>query len=239
MRKALICLSTLVALFIGGALIYQTLLWEPEQNMDIELSEAVPQELPGWEIEDHELAESEEMQDRVEDILNFSKALFRSYSKDDTEIAVYIAYWEPRKMPVRMVQAHTPDICWVRNGWEVADSEYSVALSADGIPLKPAEFRVMTRDPAPLQYVYYWHTVGDRIYVNRTIGSWDRWDPIKSLFKFGLKQRREQFFIRLSSNRPFSEIWNDPDFQIILKDLADLAIKENAVPEETMTVAQS
>ncbi len=225
MRKALIVLSFAIALFLGGALLYQTFIWAPEQTLDIDLTKAVPSELPGWEVEDHELADSEEMQDRVEDILNFSEALFRSYTKGKTTISVYIAYWEPRKMPVRQVQAHTPDICWVRNGWQVADSEYSVALNAGELPLKPAEFRVMTKDPV-LQYVYYWHTVGDNIYVNRTIGSWDKWDPIKSLFKFGLNQKREQFFIRLSSNRPFNEIWNDPDFQLILSDLAALTLEE-------------
>ncbi|MGE9293099.1 MAG: exosortase C-terminal domain/associated protein EpsI [Puniceicoccales bacterium] len=237
MRKALIIICAVVALFLGGALLYQQVIWAPAQTEDVDLSTAVPSELPGWTIEDHELADSEEMQDRVEEILQFTQALFRSYRKGDTEIAVYIAYWEPRTMPVRMVQAHTPDICWVRNGWEVEDSEFSVQLDAEGMPLKPAEFRIMTKDPA-LQYVYYWHTVGDRIYVNRIVGTWDRWDPIKSLFKFGLNQRREQFFIRLSSNHPFEEIWDNPDFQLILKDLAKLAIKEDAIPEAP-TVAQS
>lgn len=230
MRKALIVLSAAVILFLGGALLYQQLIWNPGQTLEVDLTKAVPEELPGWKVEDLELADSEEMRDRVEDILNFSQALFRTYTQGDLTVAVYIAYWEPRKMPVRQVQAHTPDICWVRNGWQVAGSEYDVLLNAGTIPLKPAEFRIMTKDPV-LQYVYYWHTVGDHIYVNRSIGSWDKWDPIKSLFKFGLNQKREQFFIRLSCNRPFNEVWDNPDFQIILKDLAKLAIEEDAVQE--------
>mgnify|MGYP002622645320 CR=1 FL=1 len=230
MRKAFVFLSLIVALFLGIALAYQIFLWEPEQRKTVALTEAIPAEMPGWKVQDVPLADSEEMEARVEGILNFSEALFRTYTKPGTELAVYVAYWEPRKMPVRLVQAHTPDICWVRAGWEVEDSRYSVPLSAMGVPLKPAEYRVMTKDPA-LQYVYYWHVVGDEIYINRSIGVWDRWDPIKSLFRFGLNQQQEQFFVRVSSNRPVDEIWDDPDVQKIMRDLAELAL---AKPEAAL-----
>lgn len=223
MRKALVIFALTVALFLGTALAYQLLLWEPEQRKTAPLAEALPAELPGWTTQDLRLADSEEMEARVEGILNFSEAIFRTYSKAGIDLAVYVAYWEPRKMPVRLVQAHTPDICWVRAGWEVEDSRYSVPLTAMGVPLKPAEYRVMTKDPA-LQYVYYWHVVGDEIYINRSIGVWDRWDPIKSLFRFGLNQQQEQFFIRVSSNRPLDEIWQDPDVQSVMHNLAELAL---------------
>src|SRR5690606_8770484 len=130
----------------------------------------------------------EEMQNRVEEILNYTEALFREYSRGDTEFSVYIGYWEPRRMPVRLVQAHTPDICWVRNGWTVAGMEESVRLNCQGQPLRPTESRVMTKGAHTI-YVYYWHVVGDNIYVNRIVGTWDRLDPIKSLFRFGLHQQ--------------------------------------------------
>ncbi|WOO42345.1 exosortase C-terminal domain/associated protein EpsI [Rubellicoccus peritrichatus] len=223
MRKFLILFGFICFGFLAFALAYQMFIWQPERRETVELAKAVPAAYDGWEIADHPLAESEEMQDRVSDILNFTDAIFRSYKQGDTDISVYIAYWEPRKMPVRLVQAHTPDICWVRNGWTVTDSEYSVSLECNGVPLMPAEFRVMTKDPA-LQYVYYWHVIGNEIYVNRIVGTWDRLDPLKSLFRLGLNQQREQFFIRVASNKPFDEIWDLPIMQDIMTDLADLTL---------------
>jgi len=232
MRKFLVIIGFLCIAFLGAALAYQQMLWSPEQQKNVVLAEAIPASFEGWQVKDLELAESEEMQDRVESILQFTDAIFRTYERDGTEISVYIAYWAPRTMPVRMVQAHTPDICWVRNGWQVADSAYSVELECAGTELKPAEFRVMTKDPA-LQYVYYWHVIGNEIYVNRIVGTWDRWDPVKSLFRLGLNQQREQFFVRVGSNRPFSEIWGTPIMDEIMGDLAELALDDEAEPVES------
>lgn len=232
MRKILITIGFICITFLGTLLAYQQIFWKPERTLQIDLRDAIPSEFDDWSVADLELAESEEMQDRVEDILQFTDAVFRTYTQGDTQISVYIAYWEPRTMPVRMVQAHTPDICWVRNGWEVDGSEYAVALECQGQALKPAEFRIMTKDPA-LQYVYYWHVIGDEIYVNRIVGTWDRWDPIKSLFRVGFNQQREQFFIRVACNRPFDQVWGTPVMDAIMSDLAELALVSEA--ENTQT----
>lgn len=232
MRKFLIIIGFICFGFLASALAYQAFIWKPERKELVELAKAVPAEFDGWEISDHPLADSEEMQDRVSDILNFTDAIFRTYKQGSTEISVYVAYWEPRKMPVRLVQAHTPDICWVRNGWAVEDSEYSVNLECNAGSLMPAEFRVMTKDPA-LQYVYYWHVIGNEIYVNRIVGTWDRLDPLKSLFRLGLNQQREQFFVRVASNKPFDEIWDLPIMQEIMADLAELTLMAQAEEPDT------
>lgn len=234
MRKTILILVCVVLAGVIGVNAYNHFFFQPEQTLEGSLNDKIPSELPGWEIRDLPLAESEEMQNRVEGILNYTEALFREYRRGDTEFSVYIGYWEPRRMPIRLVQAHTPDICWVRNGWEVEDMEESVRLTCQGMPLMPTESRVMGRDAFTI-YVYYWHVVGEDIYVNRIIGTWDRLDPIKSLFRFGLHQQQEQFFIRISSNRPLSEIWDDPDIQTIVAGLADLAIGTTEMPDPLET----
>lgn len=234
MRKIILITVCVVLAGVIGANTYNHFFFHPEQTLEGNLNDKIPSELPGWEIRDLPLAESEEMQNRVEGILNYSEALFREYRRGDTEFSVYIGYWEPRRMPIRLVQAHTPDICWVRNGWEVKDMEESLQLTCQGMPLMPTESRIMGRDAFTI-HVYYWHVVGEDIYVNRIIGTWDRLDPIKSLFRFGLHQQQEQFFIRISSNRPLAEIWNDPDIQTIVAGLADLAIKTTEMPDPLET----
>ncbi|MGE9294955.1 MAG: exosortase-associated EpsI family protein [Puniceicoccales bacterium] len=193
--------------------------------MDCGLEDKILAENECWEVEDQPLAATEGMQEHVEGILNFSEFTYRTYRRGDTEISVYVAYWEPRKMPVRQVQSHTPDICWVRNGWNMLDKEYSVEYEVDGQPLFPAEIRSLDNSTGHTEYVAYWHVLGDQIYVNRTKpGQWDRWDPFKTLMKFGLHQQKEQFFVRINSNRPINEIWGLPIMQEIMRDLAELTL---------------
>lgn len=223
MRKLLVVVTALVVLSVFGALAYTTFFYHPVERFQDTLEETLISELPGWEVKDLDLAESEEMQERVAQILNYTQAIFRSYRQGDTEVGVYVGYWAPKMMPVRQVQAHTPDICWVRNGWEVADSQFAATFQAQGDTLRPAEVRQMEKQGHTM-YVAYWHIIGDRTYVNRIIGTWDRLDPIKSFFRFGLHQQEEQFFIRVSSNRPLSQIWNDPGFQAIIEPLKEMAL---------------
>ena len=227
MRKFLISLGAIVAFTIAAAFIYQTQVYNPPKRKNKALEDYVHTDVPGWTSKEQQIASSEEMLNTVKGTLNYDDVFYRSYRRGNNEITLYIAYWEPQKMPVRLVQAHTPDICWVRSGWNVADSEYAVNLTANNQSLKPAEFRIMEKDMAQ-QYVYYWHVVGDTVYTSRTIGVWSRWDPIKSFFRFGFNQQQEQFFIRLASNQAFEGIFEDPGFQAILNDLAKMTLQESS-----------
>ena len=96
--------------------------------------------------------------------------------------------------------------------------------------MKLAEYRRMfvTQNPTRDRHVYYWHVVGETIYTTQAVGEWDRWDPVKSLFRFGLNQQTEQFFIRVSSNRPFDQIWGDPGIQEIMGALSDLTLQRSS-----------
>ena len=80
--------------------------------------------------------------------------------------------------------------------------------------------------------VIFWHLVGDGLYVFEAEGfEYDLWSKIErglmvftDLPKYGLNQRQEQFFIRVASTTPFSELWHDEEFQAIIKTLYPLGI---------------
>lgn len=227
MKIALLSIGALVCALLVGVIIRQEYFFEPPRTLQDPLVEIISADIPGWESEDLELASSMEMQERTEEILNFEEAVYRVYKKGGREIGVYVAYWKPKQMPIRQVQSHTPDICWVRNGWQMEDRADAIPFKAGEVDLFPAEYRTFTWNGAgQLTYVYYWHTVGDTIYVNRTeAGEFDRLDPIKTIFKFGLDQMQEQFFVRISSNRPFDNIFqSDPGMAQLLEELSDLTL---------------
>ncbi|MGE9292390.1 MAG: exosortase-associated EpsI family protein [Puniceicoccales bacterium] len=227
MKKALLFFGALVCAALVGILVRQEYFYHPEITLTEPLADLISDDLPGWDCEELELASSPEMRERTEDILNFEEAIYRRYTQGDRQISVYVAYWKPKQMPVRLVEAHTPDICWVRNGWQRMDAEEGVDLQAGQEELFPAEYRTYTHPKAgsDLTYVYYWHTVGESIYVNRVVGEWDRLDPIKTIFKYGLNQMQEQFFVRISSNMPFGDVFEaDPGMHMLIQELADLTL---------------
>jgi hypothetical protein len=63
-------------------------------------------------MEDVPLAQTEELVNTVEGRLRFDDVISRLYTSGSNQVGVYIAYWEPGKVPVRMVGVHTPDTCW-------------------------------------------------------------------------------------------------------------------------------
>ncbi|GHC04705.1 exosortase-associated EpsI family protein [Cerasicoccus arenae] len=232
MRKIFLIFGAIIATGSFIALAYTAFFYTPPKTMSGELQQRLLSQYDGWEIEDQPLAETEAMEETVEGILNFSQAVYRTYVRGKTQIGVYVAYWEPKMMPVRLVQSHTPDVCWVRSGWTMieGESEYSVPCRLGEQPLYPAEIRTLEKN-SHTQYVAYWHVLGDEIYVNRSrAGQWDRWDPIKTLFTYGLHQQREQFFVRINSNQPIDEIWDLPIMQEILTDLAELTLTPPQAP---------
>ncbi len=55
-------------------------------------------------------------------------------------------------------------------------------------------------------------------------------DPLRwwrETVHYALKGSADQYFIRLTSDRPFEEIWQDPGFQEVLTSLAKLGLAED------------
>ncbi len=174
---------------------------------------AVEREVPGWSHQDIPIADTPEMQKRVFELLNFDDGEFAVYSDGRRAVSMYVAYWRPGKMTPRLVAGHTPDVCWVGAGWKIQRAVVNNALSHGAQPIFAAEERDMHR-AATQETVLYWHVAADRVlagYDPAAIGS-----AFCELWAFGLRQRPEQFFVRISSRGPVKDWWEAEPIQVFL-----------------------
>lgn len=173
----------------------------PEPTFHGTLKELLPPPPPGWTMKEKPIADTPEMQKAVGELLNYDDGIFVDYSDGVNRLSVYIAYWKPGKMSHRLVAGHTPDVCWVGNGWKKEQSETVTGLTANGKELPPAEGRLFSAQ-GHKEYVWFWHIVGKeaKSYVTGQEPPW--YATLGDLIGKGLNQREEQFFIRLSSGVP-------------------------------------
>ena len=115
----------------------------PESSLEQPLAEAIPERLEGWQVNDMDLGPTESVTQRSYDLLKLDDFVHRQYVRGDKSFSVYAAYWKPGKMPVRLVNQHTPDRCWTEVGWVCTNREWNVMRSVDGKRLQRA--RVATR----------------------------------------------------------------------------------------------
>jgi hypothetical protein len=167
------------------------------------VSDLLPRQLPGWNRLERPIADTPEMKAAVNELLNFNDAVYIEYTQGPARVSVYLAYWEPGRMSARLIAGHTPDVCWVGNGW-VDESARITEATPPPEAYREAERRVFSLN-GTREYVWYWHIVGTTVRSprlqaqNPMTGIWD------DLMGRGLNQREEQFFVRISSDRPLSE----------------------------------
>ncbi len=173
---------------------------------------------------------------RTDDLYQFSSVLEtehliqRTYLRrrdtipgsEPLQITVYMAYWSPGQVPVSLVAAHTPEACWPGGGWTTQPvAPVETPFSADGQTLPPPEYRAFT-NAEYLQHVWYWH-----LYDGRSIAQNDPRSALmllKLAWNYGFRTAGEQMFVRISSNRPWEEIHDDPLITDILKRLAPFGL---------------
>ncbi|MGB0369894.1 MAG: exosortase-associated EpsI family protein [Opitutales bacterium] len=224
MRLFLLSIPLLGLLFAIGMQVFDAVRPQPAPSITQPLAELINPEMPGWKAEDLPLAETEEMLARVDEILDFDDYVSRIYTRGNTQLILYVAYWKPGSAPIKQAHEHTPDICWVGNGWTSIKREHQIDLDKVFVAdAHPAEFRVFEKQ-GQTQSVTFWHIVGDQIYANEQ----SRYGQIsgnflKTLTQFGINQKREQFFVRISSNRDIRDLLKDPSTLPLLQDLAKKA----------------
>ena len=226
MKKLLFILAA--AALLGGLSlrVYFALVPPPKPTLDGLLSDIVPEELNGWKIIDQDMAESPESSERISDFLNFDDALFRIFKKGDTFVGLYIAYWLPGKASYRWAGAHTPDTCWVQNGWTRLDRKYCIPFENEETPFQPAEFGIYEKDGST-QNVYFWHLVGGEAFGYEQEGGHNIFAALLDIKKHGLNLRDEQFFIRLSSNKKIEELKKIGGFNQILDSLNEIGLAKD------------
>lgn len=194
----------------------------------IKLASAIPINLSGWSGAEEPLGASELLKSTVEKTLNYDDVVNRTYRTGDRIIGVYAAYWSAGRMPVQKVASHTPDRCWSENGWACSELRSNERVFVGEAVLRPANWRLFLAPGATRekQYVLYWHLVGSELY-DYGDGFNRRPNPVKwwrDTVHYAIKGSADQFFIRLTSNRPFEELRGDPGWEELLGALAKLGL---------------
>lgn len=190
-------------------------------------------DLEGWQVRRLEIAESAEMRSRVMRILRFDDVLFRSYRHGSTEVQIYAAYWKPGTVPYGQAGVHTPDTCWVTNGWTQEERRHAELLTVGPYTTKPAETGRFSLRGEKLE-VMFWHLVGGRVHSYEQYGWFDGIAGVRErlphlfedLRRYGLNLAQEQIFIRISSSVPLKTLLEDPGFWPLLETLRPLGIFE-------------
>ncbi len=187
-----------------------------------DLRTLLPNRADGWEVRTpNDLYQ-------FADILQTSHLLERTYLRpvgggQFTQLTVYIAYWAPGQASVSRVASHTPDACWPGSGWAaqpVADVHEIPALP--GLNISPGEHRIFKNSTGFAQHVWFWH-----IYDGHVINYRDPYS-IPALFQialhYGFRRPGEQFFVRISSNRPWPELQQEAVVREILTNLTRVGL---------------
>lgn len=193
----------------------------------IGLGARLPATSPGWNVANLPLGATEFLSSEVAQTLNYDDHVYRTYSRGGDEVSVYVAYWSPGRMPVEKVASHTPDRCWSENGWNCTAYRFPATLQSPDGPLKPGYWRIFVPpNGGPKQYVIYWQLVGSELYdfgggFNRRLSPIKWW---RDMLHYAWKGSAAQYFIRVTSDRPFEELQGDPGFEEVLGALAKLGL---------------
>lgn len=144
---------------------------------------------------------------------HLAQRIYRRAEPDGSieEIILYVAFWHAGQAPVSLVESHTPDACWPGSGWAAQPTRSTqMSLAVDHRTLPNAEYRLFTLGDVP-QHVWFWH-----LYDGQPIAFQNPYSAIallKIAWKYGFRHDGDQLFVRMSSNRPWSQIQNEPLLQ--------------------------
>lgn len=222
----MIGVAGLFCVFVG--MIAWRITYRSELSSVPEIGRMLPSELPGWEVNDLPVGETEEVMRRMGEILNYDTAFLREYRKGLTRVEVYISYWMPGKAHYRLVYGHTPDVCWVKAGWEsvVQDPAYGVRLNADQpLRLKTAQYREFLINHERLR-VIFWQLLDGEPFTYGNFGPPPKTAIFKDILERGFDQKPEQWFIRISSNVDFDLLLADPGFKELMRSMTLFGLAE-------------
>lgn len=222
MKKLLLALFGLCLLLALGLLALGSLQEPPPGSLDRKLSEVLPAHGPmGWRGKDLPLGDTESLEEQSREVLAFDDHVYREYSRFGQQFSVYMAYWKPGSMPPRLVNNHNPDVCWINAGWSCTQRERAVVkANAPGLP--PGEWGVYSKGTGKINVVF-WHLVDGEPYVYERLNPVQKAEMIVgNILHHGTQQRREQLFIRISSNQPIEKLWENAFFQEVLQGIFSL-----------------
>jgi exosortase/archaeosortase family protein len=186
------------------------------------LAALLPTEPAGWQV----LTPKDLYQ--FSDILHTTHLMERTYLRPNaagelTQLTVYVAYWEAGQTSVSQVASHTPDACWPGAGWAAtALPNPQQILELPGMKTSRGEHRVFRNAEGFPQNVWFWH-----IYDGHAINYRDPYS-LPALFQialqYGFRRQGDQLFIRVSSNKDWAELADEPLVREIFTNLATLGL---------------
>jgi hypothetical protein len=189
------------------------------------LATKLPATLAGWNVKDEPIGNTEALKLRAEELLNYDDFVYRRYSLGGREFAVYAAHWRPGRMPTRLVTLHTPDRCWIENGWTCDTAQFNEPLQLSNTTFPPAQRReFFPPQQTAKTHVSFWLTENGEPYDlgNRlnTIPSPLRW--LGQVVRESFEHSGELLFVRVTSSRPLEEFAGDPGFDQVMAAVAEL-----------------
>jgi hypothetical protein len=190
------------------------------------ITSMLPAKLPGWSLKDLPVGETEEVRQRMGELLDYDAAIYREYKKGLVTVQVYISYWTPGKAHFRLVYGHTPDVCWVRAGWKptVQDPAYVLILDTDPpLTLKEGQYREFTVGKEHLRVVF-WQLLDGEPFTYGNFGAPPASAIFTDILSRGFNQKPEQWFIRISSNVDFDQLKADIGFQTLIRSMTNFGL---------------
>ncbi|ACB76727.1 hypothetical protein Oter_3450 [Opitutus terrae PB90-1] len=172
----------------------------------------------GWSTTELPLSETELGSEMVSRTLRYDDFTYLHFRNGPAEFTIYVAYWSAGKVDLRTVNAHTPDTCWGTNGWTATEARDNFRGFTPGTRTAAGQLRSFVNG-GTMQHVAFWHLLD-----GRAVEMW-RYGFPKLTFMwrlFGKEHRSlggEQFFVRIASSRPLSEIWSEPALQGVFERL--------------------
>lgn len=219
LKSSTVPLAFAVFVLVGAlALLATASRFQQKQKFNGELKQLLPAsgDVPGWQVTHAPIAETPEMRKRVLDILDYDDAIYVIYTKGDIRVAVYLAYWKPGRVSVRSVARHTPDVCWTLAGWNCIMREELDAVAIGDRPIGHTESRSF-KMLGQTEHVAFWHLAGDEVVSFRTGGRPPWYAAIGEFARWGNQFKQEQFFLRISSNRPLPEFLETDVLRMLAK----------------------
>lgn len=227
-------LGIMTVLLLGGVVLQLSMRHKEPALLSVNssLAKRLPAQLAEGNAHDEPIAATEEMKKAVGELLNFNDGIYRIYQLPKARISVYAAWWETGRMSPRLVAAHTPDVCWPVNGWardQAAEGKRGALrseLTASGFA--EGETRVFVANGKP-EYVVFWHKVGDEMLSYGTGYAPPWWAWLDEMWRGGLNLRKEQLFVRISSDQPLENIWSKPEMEPLRAALLQLGLKRKQI----------
>ena len=205
--------------FIVLGLAVLVICWPRNRSIDLGMGDQIvhglPGAIPGWTVRDSPIADTPEMKRAVDEMLNYDKAVFRTYSNGRVSFSVYVAYWSPGRFHPRLISIHTPDVCWLGNGMKIAEADYNRVLSVKGDVFWHAQYREFILNNQKT-YVVYWHILNGALSGYAEEPNSQNRSFLKNMWRDMVDGVGEQYFIRISSDNSMDKLMSEPIFLDIL-----------------------